>query len=388
MNWLRNKFFPCQHDAFLIGYYGMQNAGDDALMLASKYIADFWLQAESVAITSANQTYSKTHNVFHCEVKRPQDFKGQNKIQQLKTALKSRHIIFGGGSVFHRYQDIEEKRWLMRLAHTDQHMAIGVSLGPFADKQSERSCANFLNECHFVGVRDKESLQIARDIAPDANVHSTFDLAPLMVLLPEFKLAAKPRHGIVVNVCPVATDSFGQLDQQQHLKQLRFWCDTLLQLWREHNEPITLIALNGHEQFGDLALCQAIQEKLAGKVAVSITPYQNDPFATIKTLSAAKLILGMRLHACVFGYLTNTPVVAVNYHAKGEAWCKQIGLFPDYRFNIRSAKSTQLAEVVSRIFSLGYQEPQLNRNEALLLAKQNWRMNHEIKQDISRYSFV
>lgn len=388
MKLLKNKFLPCKHDALIVGYYGMQNAGDDALMLVSKYIANFWLQAERVAITSASQAYSDEQGVIHCDIKRPQDFKGQNKLQQLKMAMNSRHIIFGGGSVFHRYQDIEEKRWLMRLAHSSQHMAIGVSLGPFADKQSERSCKKFLNECHFVGVRDQQSLKLARALAPNANVHSTFDLAPLMVLLPEFKLAAKPKKGILLNVCPVAKDSFGTLDQQQYYQQLRFWCDLILKLWHQHHEPITLISLNGHPEYGDLPICETIQKKLHGRVNVQVEPYENDPFKTIKAISSAKLMIGMRLHACVFGYLTNTPVIAVNYHAKGDAWCNQIGMFPNYRFNITTADAELVSQSVERVFTLGYQEPQLNRNEALLLAKQNWRMNHEIKQDISRYSFV
>ena len=387
-NWLNKLAGQPKYDALIVGYFGMHNTGDDALMLASQYIAKYWLNCRHVCITSADATYSTNNQVAHCHMQRPQRFKGQNKIQQLKAAARSKHIIFGGGSVLHRYQDIAEKRLLMRLASSSQHLALGVSIGPFNDNKAKRACAAFLNECQFVGVRDQQSFDLGKEIAPQANIHKTFDLAPLLTLLPEFNPEPQVRQGIYINICPVATNSFGQQDHvaQENLKQQ--WCECISQLWQQTHEPITLISFNGHGVFGDDKLCQEIVYRLSEYVPVNMIGYQPNPFATLHTLSHAKLVIGMRLHACIFSFLTATPVIAVNYHEKGEAWCKEAGMASNYCFNANQLNGNDLTKQAIQIIQQGYVLPQLTRDEALTMAKQNWRLNHEINQDISSYSFV
>ena len=80
---------------------------------------------------------------------------------------------------------------------------MGVGLGPFQNVAAEKSCTEFLKECRFTGVRDQTSFDLAKSLAPDANLRLTFDLAPLLLAQKERPLRAMPRSGIAVSLCPV-----------------------------------------------------------------------------------------------------------------------------------------------------------------------------------------
>ena len=159
-----------KYDAYIVGYYGMQNSGDDALMYATAWAAKHIIGCENTKVGLYGNYTRETQSDHQLSLKFNQKFPGQNRLLHYKTALQSKRIIFGGGSVLHSETDINLKRQLMSLSNPKKSLAVGVSIGPFHSVSAEKSCAKFLNECGYVGVRDNESLEIANRIAPKANV--------------------------------------------------------------------------------------------------------------------------------------------------------------------------------------------------------------------------
>ena len=142
---------------YLCGYYGMRNSGDDALLLSTMLGAKHYLSASKFLINTPTQLSLPELGAFKPNLISQQRFKGENRIRQCLSAWRADGVIFGGGSVFHCYRDIQVKRLMMKLSGKGPHLALGVGLGPFANTKAEKECAKFLMECSYTGLRDKHS---------------------------------------------------------------------------------------------------------------------------------------------------------------------------------------------------------------------------------------
>lgn len=376
-----------KYDAYLVGYYGMQNVGDDALLLASLYGAQTELNCQHFAVASASEFNSASFGQIKPTQKAQQRFKGENRASHYYYALRSKRVIFGGGSVFHNATDINLKRKLIKLAGPHSSLAVGVGLGPFADLEAEKACSAFLNECDFIGVRDAKSYEIGKRIAPEANLHMTFDLAPSLCLHPHFSVSESERKGILFNLCPAPTDCYGTLNKTQ--ENQRFWdiCQVIYRTWLQTKQPITLLDLNGQEgSDGDIS--ELIQLKLGNKIPLDVLKYNSDPFAVINTISRYKAIVSMRLHGCILGYLAGTPALALNYHNKCVEWCQQIGMPERYQFDANRLDPQALSRALYDGCRFGFESPQLPIKDAIQYSLNNWRNHYEHAQSIRHHSPV
>lgn len=377
-----------KYDAYLVGYYGMQNTGDDALMYATAWAAKNILGCRNTIVS----LYGDYTRETHCENKRllkfNQQFSGQNRLLHYKTAMQSKRIIFGGGSVLHSETDINLKRQLMSLANPKRSLAVGVGLGPFNSVAAENSCAKFLNECGYVGVRDNESLSIAQALAPKANVHKTFDLAPLLLCSKKFKPQLNERKGIALTLCSVAIDAMGKTDNGEEEKRIEQFAALINKLYEKTGEPITLIEFNGHNSLGDWNINNNIVTRLSNKVPLTIKKYDPNPIALLENLSSYKAILSMRLHGSILGYLANTPVLSINYHSKCKGWCDEIGLPEDYQIDLVNLDIEKIISQITTGISMGFKRPTLTIDTALKNSLSNWSIQDEKYKVYSSYSAI
>lgn len=377
-----------KYDAHIVGYYGMKNSGDDALMHATIWGANHLLNYKSNSIAAYQQINNAPLINQHITLHSNQAFPGQNRLTQYKAAAKSRSIIFGGGSVLHSETDINFKRHMMQIAGNKTSRAVGVSLGPFQSIAAEKSCVNFLHECEFVGVRDQQSLDIAREIAPDANVKKTFDLAPLLLCAKPLKLIKSPRNGIALSLCPVAVDPFGKTNKVIENKRINEFCYLIEKLYKNTGEHITLLTFNGHRLLGDWKINQTIAARLNNKVPITIRMYNPDPFVVLNDLANYKVIISMRLHGSILGFLSKTPIVSINYHEKCQGWCQQVGLNEQYQFNADDLNIDEILKQIEHGLTTSFIPPTLEVNSALNNALSNWSTSHEKTKFYSNYSAI
>lgn len=364
-----NNFFS-SYDTCLVGYYGMKNSGDDALLAASIWGAERYLGSKKIVATTPTTLALKGHNKLLPTLSKTQRYRGQRRIQHYAQALKSRRIIFGGGSVFHTAQDINIKRHMMCLSRSDDHRAVGVGLGPFADAAAERACKEFLNECSYVGLRDRESFAIASNLAPNANVELTFDLAPLLLRNRANNLAAIPRKGIAVCLCPKER-LHG--DMQTERRRITLLAQALINAYGASGEPIYLINFNGHERFGDASVHRELRQLLSAKVPVRTIDYDPNPMRVLQRLSGFKAVVSMRLHGSILAYLANTPVLSLNYHSKCNGWCDQVGMPNELRFDASAIDPTVLADTLINGLDDYFCQNRLTVDSAIKAAEKNWR---------------
>lgn len=364
-------------DSYLVGYYGMKNSGDDALMYSAAWAAKTVLNSSSTSVGlfgdySRHTPADKTVNLYF-----NQKFSGQNRIIHYGSALQSKRIIFGGGSVLHSKSDINLKRHLMSLSSAKNSIAAGISIGPFKTTADEKACSKFLNECGHVGVRDQKSLEIANDIAPLAQVKKTFDLAPLLLCAKDVKPITFKRKGIALALCPVAISPMGKVDENAENKRIEALCKLLETLYQNTGEPITLLTFNGHSHLGDHAINTPLMARLQSKIPVNIKPYNPDPFSVIQEISQYKALISMRLHGSVLGYLARTPVISLNYHEKCIGWCQQVGMAEEYQLSLSEHDINEIYKPIESGLNYGFLPPTLSIEKAINLSLSNWSTKHE-----------
>ena len=373
-------------DAYLVGYYGMRNSGDDALMYATAWGAKILLKYKTITLGLYGDHARDIPADNQLDLHFNQKFLGQNRLAHYKAALQSKCIIFGGGAVLHSKRDLNLKRQLIALAGTKNSIAVGVSIGPFQSIAAEKSCAKFLNECSYVGVRDKQSLIIAQSISPNATVEKTFDLAPLLLCSKKYKPVVSQRRGIALSLCSVAIDPMGKTHKQSEKKRIKEVCQLITSIYNNTGEMITLLTFNGHPTLGDWLINNQILARLHSTVSLTIKPYNPNPFAVLQDLSNYKALISMRLHGSILGYLANTPVLSLNYHEKCIGWCQQIGLSTGYQLNLAEQNITEILTPLEQGLAYGFLKPTLPVSNALQMALSNWSINHEQSKFYSRYT--
>jgi polysaccharide pyruvyl transferase WcaK-like protein len=377
-----------KYDAYLVGYYGMRNSGDDALMFATAWAAKNILGCKNTKVGLYGDYTRETQSDNQLSLKFNQQFPGQNRLLHYKTAIQSKRIIFGGGSVLHSETDINLKRQLMSLANQQKSLAVGVGIGPFNSVAAEKAGAKFLNECGYVGVRDNASLAIAQSIAPHANVHKTFDLAPLLLCSNQYKPTVNERQGIALTLCSVAIDAIGKTDTTKEEKRVEQFVQLITKLYAQTGEPITLIEFNGHKVLGDWKINNNIIARLDKNIQVTIKKYDPNPIALLNNLSGYKAILSMRLHGAILGYLANTPVLSINYHSKCKGWCEEVGMPEDYQIDLFNLNIEKIVSQITEGVSTKFQQPTLSVDRALNNSLSNWSIQNEQPKFYSRYSTI
>lgn len=361
-----------KYDTYLVGYYGMENAGDDALMLSALHGIRSTNEHAKVLISSSTEIKSIRGTTLAPTLSLHQAFRGQNRLKNYWNAFRSNAIVFGGGSVLHNSHDLKIKMDMVKLCGGDFSRAAGVSIGPFVDSEAESHCAALLNKLDFVGVRDQQSYDIAQSIAPHANCKLTFDLAPALVTHPDFKASTQDREGVLVNVCPVARTPNGDFDYQADAQRIAELAEGLKTIYQQTGEKISVISLNANGDFGDDILCNMLIEKLGNTVPCVFIPYHHDTLNFIKVISSFKICISMRLHGNVFAYMTGTPSFSLNYHPKCEQWCEQIGLPEAHRIDLSEFDSASLAHSVIDGLQNGFQFPALPVEKAVERSLSNW----------------
>ncbi|GAA6152903.1 polysaccharide pyruvyl transferase family protein [Pseudoteredinibacter isoporae] len=375
--------------AFLYGYYGMHNAGDNALLLASAWGAKHYLHAESFTVNSPVPFKLPVLGAVERLISEKQLFRGQNRLHQYRAAWTNDHLIFGGGSVLHCARDIQHMRHLCNL-NQGLSLALGVGIGPFKNVAAERECKKLLERCDFIGLRDKNSYRVAKELAPNARTELTFDLAPMLLSIPNLaatsssvdNAVAAPhikresgdakRRGIGVALCPVERFKGDFASETYRLKAL---ARSLALVHALTGEPIYLFDFNGHNTLGDGPVHKQLKQLIPDKVPVIYYHYQSNPALIIEKFKRLKAVIAMRLHAAVFGYLANTPTLTLSYHSKCDGWNDQIGLPAAHRFNAFAVDEMQMQKVLLDGLSDGFDKPSLSHSQALQESLKNFSLD-------------
>ncbi len=346
----------------------MYNSGDDALLAASVWGLDRFVDNyNNVYITAPFLCDLSSNNVKLIPIRKSvTSFIGENGFRDLLYASMSNIFIYGGGSVFHSAYYMLKQICLMKTMRLGPRLAMGVSVGPFNSAYDEKVCSMLLKQFDFVGVRDQQSYEIARSISPTAPIYKTFDLAVLFPRLYKFdtqQLLHTYKNGIGIAICS------SNITQQTQNALI----DLINKLTCLGCYNITLVDFNGSNRNGDININNYIQERVNAAVNVTRIPYNTSPLMVLKAIAKLKIMIAMRLHAAVFAYMTQTPVVLLSYHDKCKNWATEIGMNDKYVFDSNCLDVDAVVSVIDLVLSQEYIPPSLDILSAEKRSLDNWR---------------
>lgn len=373
------------NNLLISGYYGMKNTGDDALLQASIIGSKRILFPDKILIEAPKAYKNKYEENIVPFLSQKQRFRGENRINRYLSALSSTSVLFGGGSVFHTASDIDIKRHLIKLSGSGLKIAVGVSLGPFNDVRAEKACKHFLNCCDFVGLRDQESYEICKELAPNIHYMKTFDLAAsLFSYYPALKKPEIRTRELGINLCPIIKR--GVIDHVATHKVVTVVANTINLLPTDQFSTVNLIHFNNHPLEGDHLALTPLRKQISSKYTIREVHYRPNPLHAIKHIKQVQLMLSMRLHSKIFSYLTNTPNINLCYHKKCAQWCNEIMSAKEYNLDCRKMDTEQLNASMEQFNDFLYVRPRLPVNAAIRKSLLNWNTLYEKKILLSRHT--
>jgi polysaccharide pyruvyl transferase WcaK-like protein len=360
------------HRAALLGYFGQQNAGDDAFLR----ISDWAVRRVCGATMVMAQMPDAPPWGGIVPLWFPGDKPGIWRFKDVfESALcwKAQNVVLAGGSNLHSSDMIRRFVQLVRRAGSGPHFAVGIGVGPFRDSAAEKLCGELLDRLSFVGCRDTQSYERARAVAPAARVELTADIAPLLpIVAPPRAHASAPRRGLGIVLCPYERVHGGDVArEQQRLDAVAGIVSSAAR--RGAADEIVLLDMNSHPVKGDAVMHDVLEARLATlPVTVRRVRYAQDPIATLDVIAGLQSIVTMRLHGAVFAYCAGTPAVVLAYHEKCYGWAESVGYPQALVVDATPIDHDALAAAVARVTGDDVPTPALPVAEAQRLAWRNW----------------
>ena len=341
------------------GYYGFNNAGDEALLTAILAALRAVELKADITVISGNPG----NTIARHQVKSLYRFAAVRLLQAIDNADL---VISGGGSLL---QDVTSKRslayYLSIIAAAKwkgkKVMLFAQGIGPIRSRFMRMLTRLVVNKADVITVRDRDSAEeLARMGVPAAKVEVTAD--PVLMLNPESKIAGKtilaeagldpykPIIGVSVREWP---------DNQRCLKQL---AAALGKLSEKFNAQIAVLPLQVSKDLKDSQMLQSYLPKIRNKVVLLQGEYSTEEFLSI--IGSFRLLIGMRLHALIFAAVMKVPLMAISYDPKVDSFLKAIGTEAVGTVETLDAEKVEKAAV-----KLWGQEPQLQEEHLVAMRK-------------------
>ncbi len=304
----------------LSGYYGFDNAGDEALLSAiTASIKNLAPQVEFVVFSGSPEKTAFLHGIRAVYY--------MNPFQVLKELATADLLISGGGSIF---QDVTSTRSLFyyitvvalaKLLGTPV-MFYAQGVGPINKNISKTLMRLIANRVNFITLRDEESGELLtslgvtkppRQITADpvfALKATAADHSKVQELLKEFNPDAKPLIGVSVR-------------EWEALQGYQAELARLLDDLSAQGYKVIFIPLAFPQDIGE-------SEKVAGFMESPATIMRENLSSTehLALISQLDGLIGIRLHSLVFAAGGGVPFAGISYDPKVRAFLETFGLKP------------------------------------------------------------
>lgn len=306
----------------LTGYYGMGNYGDDLFAsVGAAGAAAYWPQLSARVIGPRGIGAKAKYGLFSfIPVGIYQGVGTAGKVARLgllaSNALAVDRMAFMGGSLFHSSSSKITNLIFHKNRSRPQLSAIGVSIGPFSSRETERKVGEMLKRFEYISVRDKASLELAESYSLERRVHYGADVA-----LSYNRLNAGPplREN---SSAATSVIGFSPCEMPDRPSLAKEYCDAFVrdvkQARLQRDIEVCVIGLNEHGRLGDERICRYVEAQLR---ACEI-PCQSVRYRDLGIRGAWNLIASLaayvtvRLHGAVTAFANGTPFYLCSYHRK------------------------------------------------------------------------
>ncbi len=346
----------------LSGYYGFDNAGDDAVLFA--IVQALRETIPGVDITVLSNQPEKTASQFDVKAV---DRWGKTSLP--KAIKECDVLISGGGSLL---QDVTSKNGILyylgviKLAQMMRKKVIvyAQGIGPVIEPRNRTLVAKILNKVQAITVRDFDSrrelieMGVRREImvAVDPVLGITADSIDEMQGL---QLLSKAEVGYVDGKKTLMVAARNWKHSDHFFKEIADSCDAMA----EQGWQVVFLPFHYPE---DVEAGRNIAELMKQQAIVLEGNYS--PQDTMAMLKNADLIMGMRLHSLIMGAALLKPMVGLSYDPKVTSFM-QLLRQPDC-YDVDCVEAAQLIRSMNRLGEQTEQEKQILARNMEIIARQ------------------
>jgi polysaccharide pyruvyl transferase CsaB len=293
---------------FLNGYYGYDNAGDEAVLAAILEAISSQRKDATFTVTSGDTRGTETRFREYSIRAVPR----QNPKSLIPAIRACDVFISGGGSLL---QDVTSLRnivyytGLIRLARLSRKpvMIYAQGIGPLLRPLSQKLTRAAVQSARAITVRDEDSRALLQKIGVTKNIEVTAD--PVWALTPDanivnthkgaWNLSLRPWPGYEWDpkISPQIRDGLQKIKGENRLR--------FVPMQPQSDAPIGEFLRSDNDELIDTRGLH--------------------PKTVMAHCGGASVMIAMRLHALIFASAQGVPCVAVNYDPKVEALAKIIG---------------------------------------------------------------
>lgn len=345
-------------DVIISGYYGFNNIGDDSLLTS---IIDGLRKKDSgVGITvlaKRPRVLSRITGV-RC-INRFNIFSVSSEMRRAKV------LVSGGGSLL---QDGTSKKslyyyvFIMRLAkkHGLRLMLYANGLGPLNSASGRRAAADIISCADYVSLRERASLELAREIGVVG--HITVSADPSFLLPHTHELWGRhilQREGVNRRFFVVSVKDGNNFERADNDK------GTVAVIARDIRAVADKYSLIPIFVPMYKALDRKITDELAKAVGIGKVVYGLTAGELLSILNNAEFVIGTRLHMLVFAASVGVPMLGISYDPKIDAFLDYVGQ-SDKVLDLRTLSDGQIAE---RVDDIVYNADNIRKNLCRCAAK-------------------
>lgn len=321
---------------YLLGWYGYENSGDDALLSATvRLIAETVPDVEMIIQTPKHGRLPPLPELV--KITHPGHwFKGQVVLSKISRILRSDALVFGGGSTMAdvnkaRMNGLRFKHHICRLAKLKRIPVIfyALGLGPLVTQKGKVLAQSMLNMADLVEVRDSVSYDLCKKLNISSPVVRGFDPAVLIAKQFTALFAQKersdsdiPRIGISLSK---SSGTVANQETQQRLK-IKHIVAAIRNIAVSKPVRIAGIEMCGHHRLGDGELIKRLLSELEDVCEVELISYRPDPVDMMRQFVRLNGVISERLHAAIYAYALGIPFAVVPYHSKCVAFAEDVGV--------------------------------------------------------------
>jgi polysaccharide pyruvyl transferase WcaK-like protein len=237
------------------------------------------------------------------------------------------HDSFAGKRLLYHYLSILRYLavFLVARLYGKAVYQLGIGVGPCRRRGTRLLVLAGLSLGTVTTVRDQESAEEVRVIAPRARVRCCFDLAG-MLPEPREKLgstvpgATEPVVSVGITVAPVAEGTLAA-DTWDQLA-------AAISSVAAHTKLAVRIFVFAREDPGsDHPVAEKLRAALSGSdAAVSVEDVAHDPILALEAIQACDVMVNSRFHGEVLSFLTGRPQIVLPYHRKLVTLAQEIDL--------------------------------------------------------------
>jgi polysaccharide pyruvyl transferase CsaB len=306
-----------KYDFALFGYYGYNNSGDDALLLA--IVENLRKHRKDVSLCVMTNRVKESSREFGVK-----SFHRFN-LWGVYRALRSSHVlVFGGGNLIQDATSTKSLLYYISVLRLAQLLGVKTMLysngiGPVARPFNRKIASSVLNRVDVITLRESDSLAFLENAGIDRpKIYLTADETLTMAIPPADVVDRMLMENNIKKDSPFLCVS------------LRPWKGSPPGIAREVAAALDeiassrslLILLIPMQLPDDMEICRQVKEAMKSPCIILGRSYS--PPALIGLISKSRAMIGMRLHSLIYATAAGIPVGGIVYDNKISAFLHSI----------------------------------------------------------------